>query len=108
LTSLAEDHSSLKDFALSLTGSIAALGHSVAGDEILKNSMANFAFENFEIAAYRSLITIADLGGFAGLVARLQMNLDQEIAMADWLEANLRRTTIKFANLKEAGRSAKV
>ncbi len=61
LTSLAEDNSSLKDAALSFTGSMAALGHTVAGDEILKNSMANFAFENFEIAAYKSLITIAEL-----------------------------------------------
>lgn len=41
LTSLAEDHSSLKDIALSFTGSMAALGHTVAGDEILKNSFAN-------------------------------------------------------------------
>ena len=68
LTSLAEENSSLKDAALSITGSMAALGHTVAGDEILKNSMANFAFEHFEIAAYRSLITIAELGGFAAMV----------------------------------------
>ncbi|MFK4770642.1 ferritin-like domain-containing protein [Rhizobium sp. ZW T2_16] len=108
LTSLAEDYSTLKDLALSLTGSLAALGHSVAGDEILKNSMANFAFENFEIAAYKSLITIAELGGYAGLVSPLQMSLDQEVAMAAWLEENLRPTTIKFANLKEAGQTAKV
>lgn len=108
LTSLAEENSSLKDAALSFTGSMAALGHTVAGDEILKNSMANFAFEHFEIAAYRSLITIAELGGFAAMVNPLQANLDEEIAMAAWLEDNLRPTTIKFANLKEAGMSAKI
>lgn len=108
LTSLAEDHSSLKDFALSLTGSMAALGHAAAPDEILKNSMANFAFENFEIAAYRSLITIAELGGYQGLVQPLQKNLDEELAMASWLEDNLRATTVKFANLKESGQAAKV
>ncbi|MGE7369060.1 ferritin-like domain-containing protein [Neorhizobium sp. NPDC001467] len=108
LTSLAEDNSSLKDAALSFTGSMAALGHTVAGDEILKNSMANFAFEHFEIAAYKSLITIAELGGFAATVNLLQASLDEEIAMAAWLDGNLRPTTIKFANLKEAGVSAKV
>lgn len=107
LTSLAEESSSLKDAALSFTGSMAALGHTVAGDEILKNSMANFAFEHFEIAAYKSLITIAELGGFAAMVNPLQANLDEEIAMAAWLEDNLRPTTIKFANLKETGVSAK-
>lgn len=108
LTSLAEDHSSLKDLALSFTGSMAAMAHSVAGDEILKNSFANFAFENFEIAAYKSLITIAELGGHEGLVSGLKQSLDQEIAMAAWLEENLRPTTVKFANLKEAGQTAKV
>lgn len=108
LTSLAEENSTLKDAALSFTGAMAALGHTVAGDEILKNSMANFAFENFEIAAYRSLITIAELGGFAAIVRPLQANLDEEVAMAAWLEENLRPTTIKFASLKDAGRSAKV
>ncbi|MEV4608832.1 ferritin-like domain-containing protein [Neorhizobium sp. LMR1-1-1.1] len=108
LTSLAEDHSSLKDIALSFTGSMAALSHTVAGDEILKNSFANYAYENFEIAAYNSLITVAELGGYSGLVSSLQVNLDQEIAMAQWLQDNLRPTTIKFAELKESGETAKV
>jgi ferritin-like metal-binding protein YciE len=51
LDGLYEDHSSLKDIALSFTGAMAAMGHTTAGDEILKNSFENFAFENFEIAA---------------------------------------------------------
>ncbi len=108
LTSLSEDHSALKDMALSFTGSMAAMGHSIAGDEIIKNSLANFAFENYEIAAYKSLITIAELGGFAGLAPALKANLDEEISMAKWLDDNLRSVTIKFSSLKEAGMTAKV
>jgi ferritin-like metal-binding protein YciE len=108
LTGLSEDHSTLKDMALSLTGSMAAISHSIAGDEIIKNSLANFAFENFEIAAYKSLITIAELGGFPGTAPALKANLDEEIAMAKWLDDNLRSVTIKFASLKEAGMTAKV
>jgi len=108
LSSLSEDHSSLKDMALSFTGSMAALGHTVAGDEILKNSFANFAFENFEIAAYTSLVTLAELGGYAEALSSLSANRDEEVAMAKWLQDNLRDTTIKFANLKEAGQTAKV
>jgi ferritin-like metal-binding protein YciE len=108
LDDLAESHSSLKDMALSFTGSMAALGHSVAGDEILKNSFANFAFENFEIAAYKSLITVAELGGFSNAVGSLRANLDEEIAMADWLDSNLRSVTMTYAHLKEAGQTAKV
>jgi len=108
LTSLSEDHSALKDMALSFTGSMAAMGHSIAGDEIIKNSLANFAFENYEIAAYKSLITIAELGGFPGLAPALKANLDEEISMAKWLDDNLRSVTIKFSSLKEAGMTAKV
>lgn len=108
LDSLSEDRSMLKDVALSFTGSMAAMGHSIAGDEILKNSFASFAFENYEIAAYKSLITIADLGGFPGHVAALKANLDEEMAMAKWLDENLRSVTVKFASLKEAGETAKV
>ena len=108
LDSLAEDRSALKDMALSLTGSMAAIGHTAAGDEIIKNSLANFAFENYEIAAYKSLITIAKHGGFPGLAPALKTNLDEEIAMAKWIDDNLKSVTMKFASLKEAGESAKV
>src|ERR1700712_3590094 len=55
LSDLGENNSTLKDAALSVTGGVAALGHTAAPDEILKNSFANFAFENFEIAPYKSL-----------------------------------------------------
>jgi len=34
-----------------------------AQDEILKNSFANFAFENYEIAAYKSLYAGLCAGG---------------------------------------------
>lgn len=108
LSDFGEDHSTLKDWALSATGSMAALGHTMASDEILKNSFANFAFENFEIAAYNSLITIAELGGFSDAISSLESNLREEKAMAQWLEDNLRDVTVQFANLREMGENAKV
>ena len=108
LESLDGRHSSLKDMALSFTGAMAAMGHTVAGDEILKNSFANFAFENFEIAAYKSLMTIAELGGFPSATSALQANLQEEQNMAKWLDDNLRTVTVRFANLREAGETAKV
>src|SRR3954468_8872375 len=52
LESLGESASALKDTALSLSGNMAAIAHTFAPDEILKNSFANFAFENFEAATY--------------------------------------------------------
>ncbi len=107
LDQLGEDKSSLKDLALSVAGTFAAIGHTVAPDEILKNSMANFSFENFEIAAYKSLIALAEASGNDGAVADLELNLQEEIAMADWLDTNIEAVTLKFADLKEAGETAK-
>ncbi|CZT37452.1 ferritin-like domain-containing protein [Rhizobium sp. 9140] len=108
LTGLNEDHSTLKDMALSFTGAMAAMGHTVAGDEILKNAFANYAFENFEIAAYSSLITVAEAGGFNAALRGLQANLAEEQAMAQWLDANLAAVTTRFLSLREAGATAKV
>ena len=108
LSGLREDHSSLKDMALSLTGTMAAMGHTIAGDEILKNAFANFAFENFEIAAYKSLIALAEAGGYNAAANALKANLDEEKAMADWLDANIASVTTKFLSLREAGKTAKV
>jgi ferritin-like metal-binding protein YciE len=108
LSGLNEDHSTLKDMALSFTGALAAMGHTVAGDEILKNSFANFAFENFEIAAYKSLITVAEASGYNAGATGLKANLAEETAMAEWLDANIALVTTKFLSLREAGEKAKV
>jgi ferritin-like metal-binding protein YciE len=108
LGSLNENASTLKDMALSFTGAMAALGHTVAGDEILKNSFANFAFENFEIAAYKSLIIIAEAGGFNAGAHGLQANLSEEKAMAEWLGANLAAVTTTFLSLSASGETAKI
>ena len=102
-----ENHSTLKDMALSVVGGMAAITHAFAPDEILKNSFANFAFENFEIAAYNSLITLAQAGGASSAAPILQQNLAEEQAMARWLEQNLETVTLQFAGLKEAGAYAK-
>ena len=64
LQGFGETPSSLKDAVLSFTGNMAALAHLPAPDEILKNSFANQAFENFEMAAYTSLIAMAEAGFF--------------------------------------------
>lgn len=60
---------------LGIVGELAAVGHSFAGDEILKNSFANYAFEHFEMASYRPLITMAEVLGLERFQSALQQNL---------------------------------
>jgi ferritin-like metal-binding protein YciE len=103
LSSLNESHSSLKDMGASFMGSMAAMGHSVAGDEILKNSFANFAFENFEIASYKSLITMAEASGQQAAIRPLTANLQEEERMAQWLQDNLREVTLTYLSREERG-----
>jgi ferritin-like metal-binding protein YciE len=107
LSTLGESHSSFKDTAASFMGAMAAMGHSVAGDEVLKNSFANYAFENYEIAAYRSLISMADMAGVSQARTALQQSLQEEEQMARWIEDHLDDTTRRYVQLSAAGETAK-
>ncbi|MDR4307703.1 ferritin-like domain-containing protein [Chelatococcus sambhunathii] len=106
LASLDESPSSLKDLGLSLTGNLAALGHTVAGDEILKNTFANFAFENFEAASYRSLIAMAEAGGFGSALDPLKQSLEEELAMAAWIETRIPALTLTYLDRASRGEKA--
>ena len=97
---LGESSSSFKDLVMGTMGNMAALGHTVAGDEVLKNHFANLAFENFEIASYRSLITMAEVVGFQQAVPLLQTTLREEEAMAAWVAETIPDVTRKFMSLK--------
>jgi len=98
--------SAIKDLGLSLSGSMAALTHSVAGDEIIKNSFANYAFEHFEIAAYKSLLVLAEDGGFAKATPLLTRSLGEEQAMAQWIDDALPTITRRYASLYAEGGSS--
>ncbi len=93
LESLGESRSVLKDNALSLTGNLAAVAHALTQDEIVKNSIANFAFENFEIASYKSLIQLAEETGHRDVAQPLHDTLHEEEAMALWVDQHLPNVT---------------
>lgn len=62
-----------------------AMAHSMAGDEILKNTFANNAFENFENAAYKSLLALCGQAGVDSARAPLETSLKEEEHMAAWV-----------------------
>jgi ferritin-like metal-binding protein YciE len=106
LDDLGESPSRLKDAGLGFLGNVAALGHMFARDEILKNHFANFAFENYEIAAYKALCRLAELGGGADAVGRLRENLLEEEAMARWLDDHVEHVTTTFFTRSQEGAGA--
>jgi ferritin-like metal-binding protein YciE len=106
LVSLGESRSLLKDNALSLTGNMAAITHAFTQDEIIKNSIANFAFENYEIAAYKSLIQLAGETGHQEAEQPLQETLREEEAMASWIDSHLPDVTHTYLERYVAGQKA--
>ena len=98
--------SAVKDAVLSFTGNMAALAHVFTPDEIIKNSLANHAFENFEIAAYTSLLTMADMGGYSHATPLLQQSLGEEQRMAKLVLETVPTITRKYAELRSAGATA--
>ena len=105
---LGESSSTLKDSFLSAFGSMAALGNVTAGDEVLKNTFANLAFENYEIAAYTSLLTAARSAGQEGAIALLEQSLDEERQMAEWVAEHIPPVTETFISLQGSGVTAKI
>ncbi len=89
LDSLDESPSGLKDFALSVAGNLSAMMNAPASDEILKNTFSSVAFENYEAAAYRSLIAMAEMGSYNEAGPMLKQSLAEEEAMAEWLARNV-------------------
>lgn len=96
LESCGESSSTFKDTAQSVMANTTAMAHAMAGDEILKNTFANNAFENFEIAAYKSLLTLCDLADTPQLRPHLEQSLREEEAMARWVAENVESVTKQF------------
>lgn len=89
LQALGSSHSKLKDIGTAIMGNIAAIGHAVMQDEVMKNTFANYAFEHFEIASYRALIEMADAAGDTSAQRLLEQTLNEEIRMADFIDQHL-------------------
>jgi ferritin-like metal-binding protein YciE len=106
LDGMDEGRSALKDTAMKLMGNLAALAHTPASDEILKNSFANLAFENYEIAAYKSLITLGEEAGFNREVEVLRESLREEQDMARWIDEHIDDVTRQYLARSAAGAKA--
>jgi ferritin-like metal-binding protein YciE len=98
LQACGESTSTLKDSAQSFLANTQAMLHAMAGDEVLKNTFANNAFEHFEIAAYKSLLALCSAAGMESAKAPLEMSLKEEERMADWIDSNIGKVTMDYIN----------
>lgn len=102
LEACGESTSTMKDTAQSVVANVMAMAHSAAGDEILKNTFANNAFEHFEIAAYKSLLSLCPAAGMESARAPLEVSLKEEERMAAWIDANVAKVTMDFVGRQQA------
>jgi ferritin-like metal-binding protein YciE len=106
LDQLGTSASTIKEGVLGFVGNMMALGHTPAGDEILKNSFANEAFEHFEIAAYRSLLVLGEAAGQSANLSAFRQSLSEEERMAQQVADLVQPTTRKYLSLLLAGEKA--
>lgn len=96
LKSLGSDISMLKAVGTKLMG----LGQGISGiftsDEIAKGVLAFYTFEHMEIASYRMLVGAAKQAGEPEVQRVCEEILEEEKAMAKWLEDHLEDLTQKF------------
>lgn len=78
-----------------------SLGTCDVGRRVLKNTFANNAFENFEIAAYKSLLALCGAAGASEARGLLEQSLQEEERMAEWVDANVEKVTLQFVQHEE-------
>ena len=108
LRALGTSPSAIKDVGLSIMGNLAAVAHAPAKDEVIKNTFANYAFEHYEIATYRSVLAMADVAGDASASTALRESLAEEERMAQWIADHLDETTRTYMRLESSGQKAGV
>lgn len=103
LDELGESPSSLKDSVMGMAENAQMMAHATGSDEVLKNSYTGYAFEHFEIASYKALEIMARNAGEPKIEQLAREILQEEEAMADWLEQNLPQVVEKHLELMNTG-----
>src|SRR5215831_17254731 len=96
LKELGSDTSTFKDLRRRFIGIAQAYAVAVLPDELVKDCLAAYASRHFEIATYISLGAAARKLQQPAIVQMCEENLQQERAMASWLEQEIPEATLEF------------
>jgi ferritin-like metal-binding protein YciE len=88
--------STTKDLAANFLGALQGMSSALFRDEVVKNTLAEYAMEHFEIACYSSLIAAAENAGLIDLAHTCSELLREEAAMAIWLEDEIPKITRRY------------
>ena len=102
LSLLNETPSTTKSVMSNVMGRVQGASTGMYKDELVKNFLADFASEHFEIACYTSLIAAAHEAGYPEIAEVCREILQDEQAMADWLEQKIPEITRTYMQLELA------
>jgi ferritin-like metal-binding protein YciE len=98
---LARPRKNLSETGLAIIEQAAANG--ISERKLAKaNTFANRAFENYEIAAYMSLLVIGEAAGQSGHLTGFEQSLKEEQTIADLVKP----TTLRYLELTTSGAKA--
>ena len=96
LKKLGSDPSTLKDLAMRFTGWMQPFLGALAPDEMPKHCLAAHAWENFEVASYRSMLGAAQELGMGDLQQMCERFIREEQEMAQFLFDQLPQITRQY------------
>lgn len=97
-----ESPSTTKSTVGKIFGTVQSVSTAGASDQLVKNGIADFAAEHFEIASYKALIAAAEQFGHSNVSQVCQEILRDEEDMARWLEQELPQAVRSYS--QEAAR----
>lgn len=86
IESLGGEVSGAKEVFGKMFGAMQGMMNRPMGDTMVKNALADYATEHYEIACYRALIEASTQLGETAVATQLGTILEQEVAMAQFLE----------------------
>ncbi len=78
-----------KEMAAGTVATVTGFTHIVASDEVLKDVLAAIGYKAYEIASYKTLITLAQAAGVEADIPTLELSMKEEQEMGDWLGSHL-------------------
>jgi ferritin-like metal-binding protein YciE len=93
LDMLGSTPSTVKSAAGQMMEAAKGLTTKFARDERVKDFLAAYGAEYFEVACYKALIAGANAAGEGEIVPLLEQNLKEDTAMASWLDMNVAAIT---------------
>ncbi|WP_342211355.1 DUF892 family protein [Microvirga pakistanensis] len=100
-----EGVSGIKETVTAVAGTVGATVHGMFQDETLKNLYAGYAYQHEQIAAYRSLIAIAESAGETAHASAFRVSVQEEQAARE-VASIIEPVTRRYVELTTSGEKA--